>query len=76
MTVGALTGFKKELYRHLEAAGHSFEWAEIKQDLKALTETVIEENGKRLAVRSQCKGVCGKVFKSVGVATPPTIREI
>ena len=67
---------KKELYRRLEGSGHSFEWAEIKQDLKALTETVIEEDGKRLAVRSQCKGTCGKVFQSVGVAIPPTIREI
>ncbi|MEN6440688.1 MAG: IS1634 family transposase [Syntrophobacter sp.] len=67
---------KKELYRRLEGSGHSFEWAEIKQDLKALTETVIEEDGKRMAVRSQCKGTCGKVFQSVGVAIPPTIREI
>jgi transposase len=67
---------KKELYRRLEDSGHSFEWAEIKQDLKALTETMIEEDGKRLAVRSQCKGTCGKVFQSVGVAIPPTIREI
>ncbi len=67
---------KKELYRRLEGSGHSFEWAEIKQDLKALSETVIEEDGKRLAVRSQCKGTCGKVFQSVGVAIPPTIREI
>ena len=67
---------KKELYRRMEGSGHSFEWAEIKQDLKALTETVIEEDGNRLAVRSQCKGTCGKVFQSVGVAIPPTIREL
>lgn len=67
---------RKELTRRLEAAGNSFEWAEIKQDLKALQETVIEEGGKRLAVRSQCRGTCGKVFQSVGVAIPPTIREI
>ena len=67
---------KKELYRRLEESAHSFEWADIKQDLKALTQTLIEEDGKRLAVRSQCKGICGKVFQSVGVALPPTIREI
>jgi len=67
---------KKELYRRLEDSGHNFEWAEIKQDLKALTETVIEEDGKRLTVRSQCKGTCGRVFQSVGVAIPPTIREL
>ena len=67
---------RKELYRRLEAHGHSFEWADIKQDLKALQETIVEDDGKRLAVRSQCLGTCGKVFQSVGVAIPPTIREI
>ena len=70
---------KKELYRRLEQHSPSqagFEWADIKQDLKALRETVIEENGKRFAVRSQCQGVCGKLFQSVGVAIPPAIREI
>jgi hypothetical protein len=36
---------------------------------------VIEENGRSLAVRSECLGTCGKVFKAVGVAIPPTIRE-
>ncbi|MHC1745044.1 MAG: IS1634 family transposase [Syntrophobacteraceae bacterium] len=67
---------KKELYRRLDAAGHDFEWADIKQDLKSLQETIIEENGKRMAIRSQCEGTCGKVFQAVGVALPPTIREI
>ena len=68
---------RKELDRRLEAAGHSdFEWSDIKQDLKALQEITIEENGKMLAIRSQCLGVCGKVFQAVGVAMPPTIREL
>jgi transposase len=67
---------KKELDRRLESAGHSFEWADIKQDLKALQETVIEDNGKRLAIRSRCLGTCGKTFQAVGVAVPATIREM
>jgi len=67
---------RKELNRRLEDAGVNFEWADIKQDLKALQETVIEENSKRLAVRSQSLGTCGKVFQAVGVALPPTIREL
>jgi hypothetical protein len=66
---------RKELDRRLEQAGCNFEWADIKQDLKSLQETVIEDNGKRLAVRTQCAGSCGKVFQSVKVAVPPTIRE-
>jgi hypothetical protein len=67
---------RKELERCLEKAGHVFEWSHIKQDLKALQETHIEENGNRLAVRSKAEGVCGKMFQAVGVAMPPTIREI
>lgn len=67
---------KKELYGHLETKGHHFEWDEIKQDLEALQQTIIEEKDCRLAVRSQCVGTCGKVFQAVGVAVPPTIREL
>jgi hypothetical protein len=67
---------RKELDRRLDKAGHSFEWADIKQDLKSLQEVTLEEKGKRLAIRSECRGVCGKVFQSVGVAIPPTIREM
>jgi len=67
---------RKELERRLNAAGHVFEWSDIKQDIKALQQVTVEENGKRLAIRSECKGVCGKVFQSVGVAMPPTIKEI
>ena len=67
---------RKELDRRLEIAGHCFEWADIKQDLKALQEITIEDRGKTLVIRSQCHGTCGKVFQAVGVATPPTIREV
>lgn len=67
---------RKELDRSLKQSGHRFEWAEIKQDLKALQSVTIEENGKRIALRTECKGVCGKVFQAVGVAIPPTIKEL
>jgi transposase len=67
---------RKELDRHLDAAGHQFEWAEIKQDLKALQTVTVTENDKQLAVRTQAVGVCGKVFQAVGVALPSTIREV
>ena len=67
---------RKELDQRLATNKHRFEWPDIKQDLKALKQVEIEENGKRFAVRSECKGVCGKVFQSVHVALPPTIREL
>jgi transposase len=67
---------RKELDSRLEKAGHSLEWADIKQDLEALEEVMIEEKNKRLAIRTECLGTCGKIFQSVGVAIPPTIREV
>ncbi|MFZ7112822.1 MAG: IS1634 family transposase, partial [Desulfatiglandales bacterium] len=67
---------RKELDRRLEKAGHSFEWTDIKQDLNALQEITLDDNGKKLSVRSQCLGCCGKVFQAVGVAMPQTIREL
>jgi transposase len=67
---------RKELDRRLEETGHNFEWADIKQDLKALQEVVIEDNGNSLALRTECIGTCGKVFQAVGVAIPPTIRAV
>jgi transposase len=71
----ALT-LRKELDRRLLGAGHDFEWADIKQDLSVLEEITIEDHNKKLAVRTECKGTCGKVFQAVGVAIPNTIREI
>jgi len=67
---------RKELEKHLNDAGHVFEWADIKRDLKALQLVTLEEGGKRFAVRSQCLGTCGKIFQAVKVALPPTIREV
>jgi hypothetical protein len=67
---------RKELDRHLEKAGLSFQWADIKKDLKAFQEIIIEDHGKSIAIRSECKGTCGKVFQAASVAFPPTIREI
>jgi len=67
---------KKELDDRLVSQGLQFEWANIKQDLKALQEVILEENGTTLAVRTECQGTCGKVFKATGVAVPPTIRIV
>jgi transposase len=67
---------RKELDRRLESAGHQFEWAEIKRDLRALQDVLIEDNGRSLLVRTTCAGSCGKLFQAVGVALPPTVREM
>jgi transposase len=67
---------RKELERALDATGHRFEWNDIKRDLKALQETTIEDQGKRITIRSRAEGSCGKIFQAVGVILPATIRAI
>jgi hypothetical protein len=67
---------RKELQRRLALVGQSFEWVDIKQDLKALQILEIEEKGTKMAIRTECKGCCGKVFQAVGVALPPRIRAV
>ncbi len=32
-------------------------------------------DSRHLAIQSQSKGVCDKIFQAVGVAMPPTIQE-
>jgi hypothetical protein len=50
LRVCGITGSRKELDRRLQKSGHSFEWADIKQDLKALHKVEIKDNGKSLAL--------------------------
>ena len=58
----------------MAAAGHTFEWADIVQDLERLSETEIEQDGKRYILRSAVPGCAGTVLKTLGVALPPLIR--
>ena len=62
---------RKELDRRLEKAGHCFEWADVKQDLKVLQQIIVEDAGRTLSVRTECPGICGKIFQAVGVAVLP-----
>lgn len=66
----------KELSNRLEKAGHTFPWYDIRQDLAALREITITEQGKSLIVRTRCSGTCGKVLQSLGIAPPPTIKDL
>ncbi|MFO8164137.1 MAG: hypothetical protein R6T98_09665, partial [Desulfatiglandales bacterium] len=43
---------------------------------EAFQRVVIEDHGKSLALRTECRGTCGRIFQAVGVAIPLTIREI
>jgi transposase len=66
----------KALMDRLEAKGHHLEWADVIRDLDRLKEIEIEQDGKRFLLRTHAKGTCGKVFQAVGVALPPTLRQV
>ena len=48
----------------------------FKSSRTAKSGVIIEDQGKALSLRTECVGTCGKVFQAVGVAIPPTIREL
>jgi transposase len=68
---------KKELDKRLESSELNFEWMDIKRDLLALQEVVLQEDKNRtVAIRTAPQGCCSYVLNAVGVALPKTIREI
>lgn len=68
---------RKELDKRLDAQNLDLEWNDIKRDLLSLQEVVIDEtSNRRVVIRTTPKGVCSSVFRAVGVALPPTIKEL
>jgi len=66
---------RKELQDRLLAAGHDLEWADIVQDLERLSETEIEQDGKRYLLRNPPPPAASAVFKTLGIALPPLVRS-
>jgi hypothetical protein len=66
---------KKALEDRIAALGRSGSWPQIIADLDSLTETEIEQDGKRFVVRSAPRPVASLALRAVGVALPPTVRE-
>ena len=68
----------REIQDRMDAKGHwDAEWADVLRDLDTVTETDVESSdGKRFLIRSEAKGWCGKLYQSVGVALPPSLRNV
>ena len=67
---------RKVLNDHLVAARLKPEWGQLLRDLDHLQEIETEQDGKRFLLRTPVTGDVGHVFKAVGVALPPNIREV
>ena len=66
---------KKALEDRIAAFGRSSSWPEIIADLDSLTETEIEQDGKRFIVRSAPRPAASLAIRATGVALPPTVRD-
>jgi hypothetical protein len=75
---------KKELEDRIAALGEPAaeparpraSWPDILADLASLTETEIEQDGKRFLLRSAPRPAASLALRAAGVALPPTVRQI
>jgi hypothetical protein len=67
---------RKALEDYLAAARLKPEWGKLIRELDRLQEIETEQDGKRFLLRTPVTGDVGRVFKAVGVALPPNIREL
>jgi len=66
---------RKRLQDLLEERGWHLEWADVVRDLDNLVEMEVSVEGKGYVIRSDSRGVTGKVAQAAGVALPPTLRS-
>ncbi len=67
---------KKALEDRIAERGEQVSWGDIIRDLDALDETEIAQDGKRFLIRAQPTPAASLALRAVGVALPPTVRQI
>jgi len=76
---------KKELEDRIAALGErapdgatapSASWPDILADLDSLTETEVEQDGKRFLLRCPPRPAASLALRAAGVALPPTVRQL
>ena len=51
------------------------EWGDVVRDLDRVEQITIDQGTKHFVLRPQAPGCAGSVFKAVGVALPPLLRQ-
>ena len=67
---------KKELEDRIATLGQAGSWPDILADLDSLTETEVEQDGKRFLLRTPPRPAASLALRAAGVALPPTVRQI
>lgn len=67
---------KAELEARIAALGQKRSWPTVIDDLDALTETEMEQDGKRFLLRSTPKPAASLALRAAGVALPPSLQTV
>jgi Transposase DDE domain len=67
---------RKELDERLAAADVTAEWGDVVRDLDRVEQMTVEQGTKRFLLRPHAPGCTGGVFRAVGVALPPLVRQL
>ena len=67
---------KAELETRIAALGQKGSWPAIIGDLDALTETEVEQHGRRFMLRSAPRPAASMALRAAGVALPPSVQSI
>ena len=67
---------KKELEDRIATLGQAGSWPDILADLDSLTETEVEQDGKRFLLRTPPRPAASLALRAAGVALPPTVRQL
>ena len=65
---------KAELEARIAVLGQKGSWPAIIAELDALTETEVEQDGRRFLLRSAPKPAASLALRVAGVALPPTVQ--
>jgi hypothetical protein len=66
---------KKELEDRIATLGQANSWPDILADLDSLTETEVEQDGKRFLSRTPPRPAASLALRAAGVGLPPTVRQ-
>jgi hypothetical protein len=67
---------KAELEARIARLGQKGSWPAIIADLDALTETEVEQDGRRFLLRSTPNPAASLALRATGVALPPTVQAV
>jgi len=80
--IGHITGcflalrLEVDLQRRLDAKGLTVSWPDLMRDLARLQAVIVDLDGTRYRLRTDCQGHAAKAFQAAGVAIPTAVAAL